>query len=300
VRFNIDGLEPPEGAEAHLADYAWVDGAFFEAAGIRIVQGRVFDPRDRLDLAPGERERASVAIVSQAFAEGYFPDRPAVGQLLRRHDKSPVEIVGVAADTMVRLLGEEPRPFVYLDAEQMDVFSTTLLARADGDARALAARILKRARTLEPELLVLESRTVEDHVASQLLPSRALAAAFALFGGLALAIAAIGLYGTVSFTVAARAREIGIRMSLGASGASVVRLLMRGGATLVVLGGGVGLVLALVVTRVAGGLLFRVDSRDPLVFLAVPALLMLVAGLATVLPTLRALRLSPSSTLRSS
>jgi cell division protein FtsX len=201
---------------------------------------------------------------------------------------------------MVRLLGEEPRPFVYLDAEQMDVFSTTLLARADGDARALAARILKRARTLEPELLVLESRTVEDHVASQLLPSRALAAAFALFGGLALAIAAIGLYGTVSFTVAARAREIGIRMSLGASSASVVRLLMRGGATLVLLGGGVGLILALVVTRVAGSLLFRVDSRDPLVFLAVPALLMLVAGLATVLPTLRALRLSPSSTLRSS
>jgi ABC-type antimicrobial peptide transport system permease subunit len=146
---------------------------------------------------------------------------------------------------------------------------------------------------------VIESRTVADHLATQLLPSRALAAAFALFGGLALAIAAIGLYGTVSFGVAARAREIGIRMSLGATGASVVRLLAQGGARLVLLGGVLGLILALVVTRVAGSLLFRVDTQDPLVFLAVPALLLLVAGAATVLPTLRALRVSPSRTLRS-
>jgi predicted permease len=299
VRFNVDGVEPPQDAEAHLADYAWADPGFFEAAGVRIVQGRAFDQRDRRLLAAGEKERASVAIVSQAFVERFFPDRPAIGQRLRRPGKSDVEIVGVAADTMVRLLGEDPRPFVYLDADQADVASSTLLARTAGDAKALAARILARARALEPELLVIESRTVADHLATQLLPSRALAAAFALFGGLALAIAAIGLYGTVSFGVAARAREIGIRMSLGATGASVVRLLAQGGARLVLLGGVLGLILALVVTRVAGSLLFRVDTQDPLVFLAVPALLLLVAGAATVLPTLRALRVSPSRTLRS-
>ncbi|HVS13200.1 MAG TPA: ABC transporter permease [Thermoanaerobaculia bacterium] len=298
VRFNVDGVEPPADAEAHLADYAWADGGFFEAAGVRIVQGRAFHHRDRQTFAPGERDKATVAIVSQAFVDRFFPDRPAIGQRLRRPGKGDVEIVGVAADTMVRLLGEDPRPFVYLDAEQVDVFSTTLVARTRGDAKALAARILAGARSLGPELMVLESRTVEDHLATQLLPSRALAAAFALFGSLALAIAAIGLYGTVSFTVAARAREIGIRMSLGASGPSVVRLLARGGAALVLLGGAMGLILALVVTRVAGSLLFRVETQDPLVFLAVPALLLLVAGLATVLPTLRALRVSPSSTLR--
>jgi predicted permease len=300
LRFNIDGVEPPEDAEAHLADYAWADGGFFGAAGVRILQGRAFDSRDRRTPTAGGNDEASVAIVSQAFVDRYFPDRSAIGQILHRPNRGDVEIVGVATDTMVRLLGEDPRPFVYLDAEQSDIVNTTLLARTDGDAKALAARILTRARGLEPELMVLESRTVNDHLATQLLPSRALAAAFGLFGGLALAIAAIGLYGVVSFTVAARAREIGIRMALGSSGASMMRLLMRGGATLVLLGGAIGIVLALVVTRVAGSLLFRIDAQDPVVFLAVPALLLLVAGLATVLPTLSALRMSPSSTLRSS
>ncbi|HVS64218.1 MAG TPA: ABC transporter permease [Thermoanaerobaculia bacterium] len=300
VRFNIDGLEPPEGAEAHLADYAWADGGFFDAAGVRIVEGRPFDSRDRRTLEEGEREAATVAVVSQAFVDRYLPDRPALGQVLHRPDRGDVEIVGVASDTMVRLLGEEPRPFVYLSAEQADQVNTTLVARTGGDATALVARILTRARTLEPELMVLESRTVEDHLATQLFPSRALAAAFVVFGALALMIAAIGLYGVVSFTVAARAREIGIRMSLGASAGSVVRLLMRGGAALVLLGGVTGIVLALVVSRVAGSLLFRIDTQDPLVFFSVPAILLLVAGVATLLPTLRALQVSPSSTLRAS
>ena len=315
IRFNIDGVEPPEGSESHLADYAWADGGFFETAGVRITSGRAFDDRDRFawsdDLTSDGAEdgtstvtgsQATVAIVSQAFADRYFPDRPVLGQTIRRPQSRDVEIVGVAADTMVRLLGEDPRPFIYLPAEQLDTSNIALLARTGGteeNARALSARILERARALEPGLMVLESRTVGEHLGTQLLPSRALAIAFVSFSGLALVLAGIGLAGIVSYGVSARSREVGIRMSLGANGSSIIRALAGGGLKLVVTGSIVGVVLALAVTRIASSLLFRVETQDPVVFVVVPGILLAVAGIATVLPSLRALRINPTKTLRS-
>ncbi len=313
LRFNIDGLEPPEGSESYTADYAWADGGFFETAGIRITSGRHFDERDRAAwLSDSEVQQdeaglttgsqASLAVVSQAFVDRYFPDRPVLGQTIRRPQSRDLEIVGVAADTMVRLLGEDPRPFIYLPAEQLDTRNIALLARTGGteeNARALSARILERARALEPNLMVLESRTVGDHLGTQLFPSRALAAAFVSFSGLALVLAGIGLAGIVSYGVSARSREVGIRMSLGASGTSIIKALAGGGLKLVLAGGAVGIVLALAVTRIASSLLFRVETQDPLVFLVVPGVLLTVAAIATVLPSLRALRLNPTKTLRS-
>ena len=317
LRFNVDGIEPPEGAESYLADYAWASGSFFETAGIEITSGRAFDERDRIDWSGGREaeerpevssdvsgtnSQATLAIVSQAFVDRYFPDRPVLGQTIRRPLSRDLEIVGVAADTMVRLLGEDPRPFIYLPAEQLDTSNIALLARTGGteeNARALAARILERARAIEPSLMVLESRTVGDHLGTQLFPSRALAAAFVSFSGLALVLAGIGLAGIVSYGVSARSREVGIRMSLGANGTSIISALAGGGLKLVLAGGAVGVVLALAVTRIASSLLFRVETQDPLVFLAVPGILMAVAAVATVLPSLRALRLNPTKTLRS-
>jgi ABC-type antimicrobial peptide transport system permease subunit len=140
---------------------------------------------------------------------------------------------------------------------------------------------------------------MHEHLQAMLFPSRALATLFAVFAGLALMLAAIGLYGIVSFTVAARAREIGIRVSLGATGSEVVRLLMRSGLVLVSVGGVIGLVLGVLVSRAAGRLLFHETAADPLVFTVVPVLLLAVTGLATFLPARRALRVSPSSALRS-
>jgi predicted permease len=293
VRFNVDGMEPPEGLDAHAADYAQVDPGFFEAAGVPIVEGRSFDEHDRSDTP-------MVAIVTQAFAERYFPGRSPLGQRLRRQDRPDVEIVGVSRNVAVRFLGEAPRPLVYTAAEQADQSFGSLLLRTDGDAKAAATALLRAARGVAPDIMVLESKTMAQHLEAMLFPSRALAALFAVFAGLALLLAAIGLYGIVSFTVAARAREIGIRVAVGASGREVVSLFMRSGLLLVAGGGAVGLVLGLLVARAAGRLLFQETAIDPIVFVGVPLLLLLVTGLATFLPARRALGASPSSALRSS
>jgi predicted permease len=292
LRFNVDGVEPPEGLDAHSADYAQADAGFFETAGVPIVEGRGFLEQDREDTP-------LVAVVSQAFAERFFAGRSAVGQRLRRPERPDLEIVGVSRNVAVRFLGEAPRPLVYVASEQNDQsFGSLLLRTGTGDASAAAAALLRSARGIAPDLMVLESKTLEDHLQAMLFPSRALAALFAIFAGLALGLAAIGLYGIVSFTVAARAREIGIRVSLGATGSEVVGLFMRSGLLLVAAGGAIGLVLGVLVAQAASALLFQEATVDPLVFLGVPLLLLAVTGVATFLPARRAMRMSPSSALR--
>jgi ABC-type antimicrobial peptide transport system permease subunit len=263
---------------------------------VGIVDGRGFDAtRDRHETQP-------VAIVSAALAERFFAGQSPIGQMLRRNgdDTPDLLVIGVASNTSVRLLAEEPRPFVYLATSQRDDVYLSLIARVGSDARAASREILGVARTLAPDLMVIESKTMDDHLATMLLPSRALAALFLVFALLALALAAIGLYGVVSCTVAARVREVGIRVSLGATGGEVVRLLMRGGMVLVLIGAGAGMALALLLSRLLSTLLFRVVAADPLVFSTVPALLLAVTLLATLLPARRVLGLSPTTALRAS
>lgn len=293
--FNVPGMAPPGGEDYFVADYAYVDTGYFAAAGVPVVEGRAFNPDDR-DDSPG------VVIVSQAFARRFFPGESAIGKTLTRNEEDEggaLTVVGVARDTMVRYLGETPRPFLYLDTAQRRQTYVTVLARTRGDAKAMSRTLLTTARELEPDLVVIESTTMHDHLATMLLPARALAGSFVAFAGLALLLAVIGLYGVVSCAVSARSREVGIRLSLGARGGSIVRLLMRGGALLVTVGAFVGMVLAFVLSQGLSSLLFAVDARDPIVFLSVPLILAAATVLATLLPARRALRSSPTAVLRS-
>ncbi len=291
--FNVAGFEPPGDHGAFIADRAEVDPGFFAAAGIEIVRGRNFSEADRPDTQP-------VVIISEAMARRFWTDGDAVGRLVRRRDAEdpPWLVVGVAADAKVRTLGEAPRNMVYLPYSQRLARSLTVVARTSTDPERTALALLTAGREVDPDLWVFETKTMDGHLALMRLPQQLSAFVLSAFGVLALALAAIGLYGVVSHGVSQRTHEIGIRMALGADGPRVVRLLVAGGLRLVLAGGVLGLVLALVAARLLGGLLFEVDTLDPLTFVGVPLVLAAAALLAAWLPARRASRVHPVTALR--
>ena len=289
--FNVAGFEPPTDHGAFIADRAEVEPGFFEAAGIEIVRGRNFDDADRPDTRP-------VVVISETMARRFWTDGDAVGRLVRRRDDPSWLVVGVANDAKVRTLGESPRNMIYLPYSQRFTPSLTVVARTSIDPERTALALLAAGRELDPDLRVLETKTMDRHLALMRLPQQLSAFVLSAFGVLALALAAVGLYGVVSYGVARRTREIGIRKALGADGPRVVRLLVAGGLKLVVLGGALGLALAVVATRLLGGLLFEIDALDPLTFVGVPLVLGVAALFAAYLPARRASRVSPVVALR--
>ena len=290
--FNVDGFEPPTDHGAFIADRVEVEPGFFEAAGIDIVRGRNFNDADGPDTRP-------VVIVSEAMARRFWTAGDAVGRLVRRRDDDPPWlVVGVASDAKVRQLGESPRNMVYLPYSQRFTPSLTVVARTSIDPERTALALLAAGRELDPDLRVLETKTMDRHLALMRLPQQLSAFVLSAFGVLALALAAVGLYGVVSYGVVRRTREIGIRKALGADDPRVVGLLVAGGLKLVVLGGALGLALAVAATRLLGGLLFEIDALDPLTFVGVPLILGAVALFAAWLPARRASRVSPLVALR--
>lgn len=288
---NVDGVDPPPGLPGHNTDYVRVSPGFFDAVGIPLLQGRNFSSVDTEDSP-------DVVIVSRTFAERYWPGTDAVGQVLRDLDGDPYRVIGVAEDTKVRTLGEATRPFLYRPFSQTYTPYVTIVASTRGSAQRALQETVETIRSLDPDLVLVETETISEHLSTMVLPARLGAGALAVAGALALALVIIGLYGIVSYAVAARAREVGIRMSLGAEPGQVVRLLMGGGMRLVVIGGVVGMVLALLLSQVLRTLLYGVGAVDLRTFLGVPVLLLAVAALATWVPARRASRVDPVRTLR--
>jgi putative ABC transport system permease protein len=288
---NIDGVDPPPGQLAHFIDYARVDTGYFTAAGIPIVEGRGFRHTDTGD-AP------DVMIVNQTMARRFWPDRGAVGRIVRDTDGDPARVVGVAGDTKVRTLGEPPRPFVYRPLRQSPATLFTLVARTSGSAEAAMTTTLATVREIDPDIIIWDSKTLDEHLAVMVMPARLGAGALTAFAVLALVLAIIGLYGMVSYAVASRSREVGIRMSLGAEPGRVVRLLMRDGVKLVLIGAAVGLALAILLGRVLRSLLFGVTPLDPATLVGGVLLLLAVAGAAAWAPARRASRVDPARALR--
>ena len=288
--FNVDGHEPPTDHRAFIADRAEVDAGFFDAAGIQILRGRNFNDADLPDNQP-------VAIISEAMAQRFWKDGDAVGRLIRRRDEDLL-VVGVASDAKVRTLGEAPRNMIYLPYSQAFARSLTVVARTSADPEQTALALIAAGREVDPDLWVWEAKTMTRHLAVMLLPAQLSAFVLSAFGVLALALSAIGLYGVVSYAVAQRTREVGIRMALGADSRTVVRLLAASGLKLVIVGGAIGLTIALLVTRLLSGLLFGIDTIDPLTFIGVPLVLGATALLAVYLPARRASRINPVTALR--
>ena len=219
------GIHAAPGQPGFTVDVARVDSGFFEATGIPILQGRNFGPEDLADGPP-------VAIVNEAMAQRFWPARDPVGQVFRA-DGREVTVVGVARTAKIRTLEEAPRPFVYRPFSQDYSPLLWLVASTRGDASRALLGVLGQLRSLDPDLMILQARTMERHLATMLLPARLGALTFTVFSALALMLATIGVYGIVAYALRSRTREIGIRLSLGARPSAAVLLLMGSGLRLV-------------------------------------------------------------------
>ncbi len=272
----------------HDIDNANVMPGYFRAMGVPIVQGRAFEPAD-LDGPP-------VVIVSEAFVRQYYPGQDMVGRSIQDPGGNDLRIVGVARDTKVRTLGESPRPYIYQAHRYPGM---EFVVRGDGTSEELLAAALDVVHEVDPDLMLFEAKTMNEHLALMLFPPRMAALLLSVFGGLALLLSAIGIYGVVSYAVARRTREMGIRISLGASARDVVAMAIRGGMRLVLVGGGIGILMAGAVTWSISGFLYGIGSTDLVTFAAIPLLLVGVALLAAYVPARRASLIDPVRALKS-
>jgi predicted permease len=292
--FTIDGRVPPAGRETFRANRAFVDGGFFDAAGMAIVAGRTFDDGDRRNSQP-------VAVISQAMARRYWPDGDALGRIIRRPDRAERDlvIIGVASDINVRSLGEAPRDVVYETYTQGDGLpAASFVVRTTTDPARMSLALAGAGQQVDPDLRVMQSMTLAQHLAMSRLPSQIGAVLLAAFAAMGMALAAVGVYGTVRHTVAMRTREVGIRMALGAEAAGVARLLARHAVRLVLVGVVIGVAASLLAARFLATLLFGVGSFDPVALIGAPLVLGVAAWLAAYLPARRASRADPLAALR--
>jgi predicted permease len=287
----IDGHQSSAHDPPYVVDGARIDEGYFGALGLDLVAGRGIEVADR-------DEGRAVAVVTETFAARYWPDQDAVGREFRiSWQGRPYRIVGVVEDYKVDTPGEAPKPYLHLPLPREGAFANYLVrttAPADGMVSVIEAEL----RTLDPELVFLETGTLRQLAEVRLFPIRAGAWLIGVFGLLALALAAVGLYGVISYSVSRRVREIGIRRALGAETGGVVGLVMRQGMLRVGLGGVVGAVLALFGARVLSSALL-VGAFDPVSFGVAFAVLAAVAALANGVPAWRASRVDPMVALRS-
>jgi predicted permease len=290
---NVDGIAPPEGRSAHIVDFTSVDEHFFEAAGIPLLAGRNFTSADDSTAAP-------VAVINQAMARRFWPDESPLGRIIRVEVPGfpAVEVVGVVGTAKIRSLGEEPTPFIYLPYGQEYNAWASFVAVSRGDPKAASQELYRMVRQRYPDVIVTATMTLDEHIGIVLFFRQLSAALMGVVAILALGLAVLGLYGVVSYAVARRAREMGIRMSLGAAPSSVVTLQLREGLRLVVLGGAVGLLAAFLAAQGLAGFFFGVSAADPLTFGAVVVILGSTSVLAAYLPARRASRVSPVEVLK--
>ena len=291
ISVTVPGVNPPPGFDYHEVDLAGVGGDYFDAVGIPLVAGRFFDARDTGGSAP-------VAVVSETMAARFWPGREAVGRSYTIFDGTEVSVVGVAGDTRVRSLSEAPRPLVYAPMEQMPNIHGRVVARTAGEPAPLVPAMLEVARDLDPSVITINTKTMQQHLSFMLIPARVSAITLGLMGALALLLAAIGLYGIVAHSVVARRRELGIRMSIGAEPDRLVVLVLGIALKLVFFGLAIGLALATVLSLLIQGSLHGVGSFDPVTFAAVTVVLTVALATAAYLPARRASRVDPVDVLK--
>ncbi len=294
TRVTVPGVEAPPDADAHVLEHTAVTPGYFSAMGIELLEGRDFDSGD----ASGG---AGVVVVSRAAARFFWPDGSGVGRTMYLGGEAEeVTVVGVVGDIPLWSLTEPPRPYFYVPLGQGSMYGRFhVVARGDLPPGELAARIRAEARRLDPDIFLSRVGTMADHLGYVYFLPRMAAVMLSAVGALALILASLGLYGMVSYSVARRTREMGIRQALGADSGQVVALMMRGGMRVVVVGGAVGMAAALGLGALVERFLIGVGSMDPVALVAAPLLLAAVAAAAAWLPARRVSRVHPVPALRS-
>jgi len=296
--FNIDGRPQPPG-EFVYALYRVVSPGYFAAAGIPLLAGRTLNQQDNIGF-DDEHPRDSAVVISQSMARKFWPNHDALDQRIRFGDeKGPhYRVVGIVGDVRIRL-DEDPQPALYTSLYEGSETDFHALIHTLGDPVAIAGAVRQAISGLDPDIPAFEIRTMASVLDESAARREFTAFLLGMFAALALALAAVGLYGVLSYAVAQRTAEIGIRMALGAAHSQVRRLVLLEGMRPALAGVILGIIGAAWATQFLRTLLFGVSTRDPATFIAVPVLLLSVAIAACAIPAWRATRVDPATALRS-
>ena len=298
--FQIEGRVNSLQNQSTTANFIPVGTDYFDAVGVRLVAGRKFTPLDDADH-PG------VAVVNESFVKHYFPNENALGQRLKPSPPARIwnnqrlttfEIVGIVHDVKLAGLEASSEPAYYLPASQAPLQDMTLLVQTSGDPLLLVGAVRAAVLSIDPNQPLANISTLDKVVSDSIAPRRLNMLLMGLFGGLAMLLSAVGIYGLLSHAVTQRTQEMGIRMALGAQINDVLKLVLRQGMTLALIGEAIGLVAAFLLTRLLRGLLFGVTPNDATTFIVVAGVLALVALFACYVPARRATKVDPLIALR--
>jgi putative ABC transport system permease protein len=291
----VEGRELDDRARIPTTQFTMASNGYFEVMGIRLLRGRTFSEHDD-EKAPG------VVVISESLAQRGWPGQDPIGRRMHLggpQSKNPwMTVVGVVNDVRTERLEDQPRPLVYRPLKQVTNLSLSIVLKTDGDPQSLAQSLAAQVRAVDPDQPTYGVRTMEELVQYATASRRFSTQLLGAFAVLALALAAIGIYGVMAFVVGQRTREIGIRIALGARPDAVVRLVLGQALTLAAAGVAAGVVAAALATRLLSGLLFEVRSTDPMTYGLIAALLGSTAALAAWRPARRAAAVDPIQALR--
>jgi putative ABC transport system permease protein len=292
--FQIEGKPKPEPGLEPGTKVCVTDASYFETMKIPLKRGRLFTADEATNMR-------HVVVVNEALVRKYFPNEEPLGKhitISMKDENVPTEIIGVVGDSMEKRLDSEIEPMSYWPQPELVYSFMTLVIRTKGDPLSLTNAARNVIQSLDSEQPVADVRTMESVLAKSVARARFTALLLSVFAGVALMLSAVGIYGVISYMVAQRNHEIGVRMALGAQAGDVVKLVLRNGMVLALLGVAVGLAGSFALTRLIRTLLFEVTPTDALTFGSVSALLLGVALLACYIPARRATRVDPLSALR--
>jgi len=294
LSFNIEGRPPYKPGEELVAEYTVASSDYFRAMNIPLQRGRELSENDTKGMP-------EVLVVTDAFVKRFFPGEDPIGRRLvfDGPDKTPREIVGVVGDVKRKGLDADVQPEVYVSYLQRPDRRLNVLLKTDlRDAGQLIQPARAAVKAFDSNQIIWRTHTLDQLLSTSVAPRRFNMLLLGIFAAVALVLAAVGLYGVMSYSVSWRTHEIGIRMALGAKRANVLRLVVRQGMTMALIGLAIGLVGAFSLSRVLKSLLYGVSSTDPLTFAIVSVVLLAVALLACLLPARRATRVDPLVALR--
>ena len=290
--FNIEGRPKYNPGEAPVAEFRLITPDYFHAIGIPLLKGRTFTEHDNLQTPVN-------ILINETLARRFFPDDDPIGKHLIVLDEKPHEIIGVVGDARQWGLDKPPDPEIYFSYAQM-IFgeNTTLVVRTTAEPTSLSDGVRRAVREVNADAPVYSIRTMTQVLADSTAQRRFQTILMTSFAGLALLMAAIGLYGVISYSVSQRVQEIGIRMALGAQRSDVLRMVLWQGFKLALFGIILGIIASFLLSRLMASLLFNVSATDLLTFASVSALLTVIALLACYIPARRATKIDPMIALR--
>jgi predicted permease len=292
--FNIEGQPAPPRGTGPSTNVRVADSGYFKTLGIPLRRGRTFNEVE-------DSEARHVILVSESFARRHFPNEDPIGKRLKvfmAEKPEWTEIIGVVGDVRYDNLTAEAEPFVYYPQPELTYEFMTLVIRTAGDPAEMAPAIRREIAAIDPDQPVSDVRTMTQVMADTVARARFNTLLLGIFAGLATLLAAVGIFGVMSYSVQLRTREIGLRMALGAQPGRVLMMMLRQGLLLTLIGIGVGLAGALLLSRVMSGLLYGVGANDPATFAAIVVVLAVVSLIACYIPARRATRVDPLVALK--